>query len=163
MSEKKNSHVIMLRLAAVLLVLVMLSTSMVAGRYARYVTQASASDSARVAMFRVTETGELIQAVGVKIHPGQKVPITVRIVNDSEVAVEYTVDARNESNNLLLDFDLIQDPESETPVEVESVALAPGETKEFALQIYWRIEDNGVEHIGMVDRVYLTVKVTQID
>ena len=51
MTENRKAHVIVLRVAAVLLILVMLSTSMVAGRYARYVSSADAEDKAHVAAF----------------------------------------------------------------------------------------------------------------
>ena len=47
---KKNK---MMRLASCLLVLVMLSTSMISGTFAKYVTTGSAEDTARVAKFGV--------------------------------------------------------------------------------------------------------------
>ncbi len=50
---KKNK---MMRLAAVILVLTLLSTSVISGTFAKYVTEGSANDSARVAKFGVTAT-----------------------------------------------------------------------------------------------------------
>ena len=76
MTENRKAHVIVLRAAAVLLILVMLSTSMVAGRYARYTSSASGNDSARVAKFRVTESGDLKTTFIVKISPGKSVDKT---------------------------------------------------------------------------------------
>ena len=57
MNENRKIHGIVLRAAAVLLVMVLLTTGVVSGRYARYVTTVSNSDSARVAafVFDVTE------------------------------------------------------------------------------------------------------------
>ena len=54
---KKN---VMMRLASVLLIAVLISTSAISGTYAKYVTQASGSDTARVAKWGVTAgvTGE---------------------------------------------------------------------------------------------------------
>ena len=52
---KKNR---MMRLASGLLVAVLLSTCTISGTFAKYVTEGSASDSARVAKFGVTVTGE---------------------------------------------------------------------------------------------------------
>ena len=50
---KKN---VMMRLASFLLVAVLISTSAISGTYAKYVTQAGSSDSARVAKWGVTIT-----------------------------------------------------------------------------------------------------------
>lgn len=156
MDNKKQPHVIMLRTAAVLLILVMLSTSMVAGRFARYTTSASGSDSARVARFSVTEAGEFLQTASVRIHPGETVPLAVQVKNDSEVAVTYSVTAENEYCNLPLEF-VVLDGE-------KTVAhLAPGETKALAVQIGWQAEETEDKYIGMVDLIHLTVHVTQID
>lgn len=51
MTHNRKPHMTVLRLAAVLLILVMLSTSMVCGRYARYTSSDAAEDSARIAAF----------------------------------------------------------------------------------------------------------------
>ena len=57
---------------------------------------------------------------------------SVQIQNDSEVAVSYSVSAENQYNNLPLTFTLL---DNTTPVG--EAKLAPGETKNLALQIYW--------------------------
>lgn len=51
---KKNK---MMRLASILLVCVLLTTSVISGTFAKYVTSGSASDTARVAKWGVTITG----------------------------------------------------------------------------------------------------------
>ena len=51
MNQKKKPHVSVLRLAAVLMILVLLTTSMVSGRYARYASSDSYSEGARIAAF----------------------------------------------------------------------------------------------------------------
>lgn len=51
---KKN---VMMRLACFLLIAVLISTSAISGTYAKYVTEGSASDTARVAKFGVKVTG----------------------------------------------------------------------------------------------------------
>ncbi len=53
---KKNKF---MRLAALLLVLTMVSTCAISGTYAKYVTKGTSSDSARVAKFGVTVTGKV--------------------------------------------------------------------------------------------------------
>ena len=158
MTENRKAHVIVLRAAAVLLILVMLSTSMVAGRYARYTSSASGNDSARVAKFRVTESGELKTTFIVKISPGKSVDKTITVANDSEVAVEYEIIARNEHNNLPLQFQLM---DGETPVD--AAQLAPGKTKDLTFRIIWEAGYTSDSYIGMVDTIQLTITATQID
>lgn len=160
MTENRKAHVIVLRAAAVLLILVMLSTSMVAGRYARYTSSASGNDSARVAKFRVTESGELKTTFIVKISPGKSVDKTITVANDSEVAVEYEIIARNEHNNLPLQFQLM-DMDGETPVD--AAQLAPGKTKDLTFRIIWEAGYTSDSYIGMVDAIQLTITATQID
>lgn len=160
MSNKRKPHVIVLRLAAVLMILVMLSTSMVAGRYARYATTGSASDSARVAKFLITQTGSLMeQSVPVQMVPGQTVDLDVVVTNGSEVAVEYSIAAENKYTNLPLVITLLDDEEN----EVTAVVLAPGEEKTLECKIYWDENKTLDEYIGMVDLIHLTIQTTQID
>lgn len=158
MSENRKPHVIALRTAAVLLILVMLSTSMVAGRYARYTTTAYGSDSARVARFSVTEEGSLFQTVPMKVRPGSNIPAQVVVTNNSEVAVAYSIEVVNHYNNLPLTFKL-QDGEA----AVDTANLAPREVKTLKLLILWDEIKSDDKYIGMVDLIDLTIHVTQID
>lgn len=76
-----NRPNIALRLAAVLLMLVCVSTWMLAGLLAKYTTQDSGSDSARVAKFgalTLTETGDFYEDNKLMIVPG--VPINKKAV-----------------------------------------------------------------------------------
>ena len=94
---KKN---FILRVAAILLVLTMFSISIVTGRLAKYVTTASGDDSARVAKFELTETGLQEDAFYVHIAPGETPVHTITVINSSEVAMRYTVQLENMTNNL---------------------------------------------------------------
>lgn len=66
---KKNK---MMRIASVLLVAVLLTTSIISGTFAKYVTEGSANDSARVAKFgvEVTATGSLFDKTYKKVADG---------------------------------------------------------------------------------------------
>ncbi len=161
MKENRKPHVFMLRAAAVLLILVLLSASMVAGRYARYTTTASGSDSARVAKFHVTHSGEIpeaVQTIRVNLRPGEKCPYSIQVVNDSEVAVAYTITAKSKYENLPLEFSLI---DSDQPVA--AAVLVPGETKDLQYQVSWPADKNDDKYIGMVDLIHLTIQASQID
>ncbi|MCH5317447.1 MAG: hypothetical protein J1E05_05670 [Eubacterium sp.] len=65
---KKNK---MMRVASVLLVAVLLSTSIISGTFAKYVTEGYVQDSARVAKFgvEVTATGTLFDKTYFKVNP----------------------------------------------------------------------------------------------
>ena len=76
-------NTILMRVIAVLLMLVMLSTAAVTGRFARYISSATGSDSARVAKFSVDYTLTPVE--------GKTGEFTLQVTNKSEVAVEYSV------------------------------------------------------------------------
>jgi hypothetical protein len=81
-----------LRLAAGLLYLVLLSTWLLSGLSARFITGATASDEARVAAFDVTESSTMNRQFAVTMKPGDSSSnITVRVKNSSETAVRYTI------------------------------------------------------------------------
>ena len=93
-----------------------------------------------------------------KISPGKSVDKTITVANDSEVAVEYEIIARNEHNNLPLQFQLM---DGETPVD--AAQLAPGKTKDLTFRIIWEAGYTSDSYIGMVDAIQLTITATQID
>jgi hypothetical protein len=157
--NNRKPHVLMLRSAAVLLVLVLLSTALVAGRYARYVSTASGEASARVAKFRVTESGALTQTLRLTMAPGDVKSLAVVVENDSEVTVNYTVDVENRYGNLPLAFALM-DGEARLSGGAE---LLPGQTKELALRITWPVGTGDEQYVGKVDEIRLTVRTTQMD
>ena len=80
----RKINTILMRVFAVLLMLVLLSTAMVTGRFARYISSASGSDSARVAKFDVDYTLTPVANENGKY--------TLQVTNNSEVAVKYSVD-----------------------------------------------------------------------
>lgn len=112
---KKNR---MMRLAAILLVCVLLSTSVISGTFAKYTTQASATDAARVAKWDIQINGSQMQAThtfafdlfntivdtkdgngetdikatdGSIIAPGTKGQMSFTLKNDSEVTASYAI------------------------------------------------------------------------
>lgn len=76
-------NTILMRVIAVLLMLVLLSTAAVTGRFARYISSSTGSDSARVAKFNVDYTLTPVE--------GKNGEFTLQVTNKSEVAVEYSV------------------------------------------------------------------------
>ena len=86
--RKLNS--ILMRTAAVLLLLVMLTTSVVSGHYARYTTTVTSGDSARVAKYEVTVAAA--SADTLKLDPNgtdKTASYNFSVTSGSEVTVEY--------------------------------------------------------------------------
>lgn len=84
-----SSGSLMLKAAAVLLCLVMFSTHLMGGLYARYTATGTGEDSARVAAFNVDVSGSP-ELVTVSTAANEGV-YTVTVENDSEVAVAYSM------------------------------------------------------------------------
>lgn len=158
MSENRKPHVIALRTAAVLLILVLMTTSIVSGRYARYASSATGRDTARVAKFQVTEEGFTGDPIKVLISPGETAKHQISVHNDSEVTVECSVAAVSEYENLPLTFSVGDGTSTGT-----TAILEPGQTKLVNLQVYWDENETSDHYIGMVDLVHLTLTVAQVD
>lgn len=88
--NKRPSGNIMMRLAAVLFCLVMISTHLMGGLYARYVTKGTGSDSARVAKFDVEGSGS--GEIALQAESTAEGKYTINVTNNSEVDVSYDVD-----------------------------------------------------------------------
>lgn len=157
MDLKKFSGILM-RTVAVLLILVMMSTALAAGRFARYTSSASGSDTARVAKFSVTEEGTLLHAFTVSMGPGDA-PETgsVTVKNDSEVTIDYTISASMLYGFLPLQF----------TVDGASVpftgTLASGDTATYKFKVSWPISENDSSYAGKVDCVNITLITAQKD
>lgn len=87
--KQRDIHGFLFKTAAILLMLVLVSTSLVTGRYARYTTTAESSDSARVAKFEVVGSGAGEVDVNCTATGSNQYIVTVE--NKSEVAVSYEI------------------------------------------------------------------------
>lgn len=153
---QKNINCILMRTVAVLLILVFLSTAMVTGRYARYISSATGEDSARVARFDVTQNSttdyEAFFSTKHLMKPGESTTLNVEIVNNSEVAVELQFAVENVHDNLPLEYIY--------PVNKQ---LPPGDTGTIPLEIHWPVDDNSTAYCGMVDLLKISMTVVQVD
>ena len=161
MLKNYKSHQVVPRLAAVLLCLVLITTGMVAGWYARYITTDTDTDEARIAQFRIVETGELMtESLEVGITPGGEQEIVVTVENAGEVAIRYRIDADNPYRNLPLDFQIrLGSTLHSVPFEAE---MAPGETRTYVLVIVWDSPERDVGYSGKVDLIEVYASATQI-
>ena len=166
--KKVNS--ILMRVLAVLLMLVLVTSSMVSGRYARYVTTATYEDSARVAKFNIVETkGTAFTQIPAKITPGE-VTEYISVQNYSEVAVEFTIKVESPYKNIPLMF-RIMDGE-EILAETENVndmltftgTIGPGQQdKQYRLVIVWPLASDNIDYIGRVDLIQVSLNAVQVD
>lgn len=144
-------------IAAVLLCLTLISMYLTSGLFARYSTSAGDDDSARVAVFKVTNAVkyndlEFVDNASFDIAPGYDAKYTVAVDNDSEVAVKCTISLVNESGNIeTLSFD-----------GSKEVTLAPGETGSCDIAITFPAT-NAELYMGMSDVIKVTVVAEQID
>ena len=162
MADNRKLHVIVLRLAAVLTILVLLSGSLAAGRFARYVSTVTASDSVKVAKFEVREDSALLtEHVAVSSIPGGVAETPIVVTNASEVAIEYSVAVDNPYENFPLSFQI---KVGETLYDMPFTAqMAPeqGETT-YTLVTTWSGAAD-ISYSGKVDLIEITVSATQID
>lgn len=177
MEQKTGGKKTWLRLAAyALLVVMIISTWMVCGLFARYTNSAQSSDSARVAKFsidaKVTENGESqSHPITAVLKPGDNQTAVIEVENKSEVAVRYRVDVTNVTKNLPLDISMKKIKEEdgspeETNGESFTVDELPGEyTDKYKLTIAWPESEgnNALEKMGMVDYIKVTVTAEQTD
>ena len=162
---------ILMRTVAVLLVLVLVTTNMVSGRLARYVTTASYEDKARVARFNIVEEGKLSTQIQKSINPGVAVE-AIKIKNCCEVAVEYTVTVNNVYHNLPLRFEiwdadnkvsLASANDTDGIVTLTGVVTPTQWDKNLQLRIIWPVDATNINYCGRVDLIQVTLDAVQID
>ena len=183
MNENRKIHGIVLRAAAVLLVMVLLTTGVVSGRYARYVTTVSDSDSARVAafVFDVTEKelGWQLNLDSLK-KPGDHQSFAFTVTNAteagriSEVSIGYTITAKAEGSIPVTitikeaeEQKLVFDCTGNAAGSFEGVAFEAAVAAEhnYILTVEWPEEKNGIEYAEGNRALVLTISVKgeQID
>ena len=159
----------------VLLCMVLVSFYLMSNIYARYSTQASGSDSARVARFDVKETGTLKSQIKTEVYPGFSQTYTVDVTNNSEVTIEYVMNVKNKYNNLPLQFRMLDSNGKEittassdassgyTLSKSEEIAAKDSTKHTYQLKISWptdqinegeNLQDPG--YAGKVDVIEIT-------
>ena len=166
MAKKRTTHGMVLRLAAVLLILVMLSGRLAVGRFARYTSTVTASDSARVAKFEVKETITLLTDDIIEpLIPGESVVRTIVVENKSEVTVKYSVSLINLTGNLPLAISLEKSGGGASASGTYDL-LDVGETAAYNVRLYWPdelAEDRSAEYSGKIDIVRIVLTAEQVD
>ncbi len=162
--KNKTKMNIPICVAAVLFCLTLVSTYFVSGLFARYAASDESSDSARVAKFSIEGSGIISQPIEEEVIPGKTVTKELIIENNSEVAVEYTIEVTNVTKNLPLQFSMkkVVDASGEQEINIPFTEqkLPGSHTDSYTLHINWPGSADDITRTGMVD--YITVKVTAI-
>ena len=141
----------------------LLATLLFAGvTFSSYVTTSSSLDQARVAKFDVTE--QKMVDVEVEITPYKPAYFPFEVVNDSEVAVKYTVTVEKLTNNVPLLFNLHGFGALQEVTETKytlSQDSDPGDSAEYKLEML--LDGNELSYMGMVEHIRVTVDAVQID
>lgn len=183
--KRKTAHysVWIMRFAALLGCLTLISAYLLSGVYSKFYTSASGGDSARVAHFSPKFTSTEIIKVENRL-PGYsaEIPFTVQNTsneNPSEVAMKYKIVLKT-TGNIPLKFTLLDNSgnttfetwdcngtSGERSYEYTDSSLVFGvgtkETVNYKLKIEWTSDRNNAQFSGMTDAVYLSVEFEQID
>lgn len=171
MRSKHGFGNIIMTLATILLCLTLISSYLTAGMYARYVSSDSSSDSARVATFRVTETGNLTRSFAAELIPGETYIIPINVANESEVAISYTITIKNETNNLkLLKFSLGRKGGTRVPMTSQpdgsylyTDCINASAASSYEIEILWTPSGDALAYMGYVDLITVILTATQVD
>lgn len=155
----------------VLLCLVLSSFWLMCNIYAKYSAQASGSDDARVAKFEVAETdNQLAQQIKLEAYPGFEEVYKVNVTNKSEVAIQYTIDVKNQYGNLPLKIQMLDSGNNEISTKSAEISAQDQTSQEYKLKISWPKEESDLsespqnpDYAGKVDVIEITLKTVQKD
>ena len=144
-----------------LLIMVVLSFSLVGNLLAKYSTGAGNSETARVAKFKITESGiSTVSISSEKFRPGFTFEQPVEITNESEVAVNYVL-SKTTTGNLPLRFEL--NSEDFTSSTYSDTIEPNSEKRAYVMKVIWPESENDLKYAGMVDSIKLMLTVNQVD
>jgi len=171
MAEKNKSPMmnIPMVMALILLCLTLISTHFTAGLYARYVSRAAGSDSARVAKFNITESvfydgnsHQLNSSFSVGITPDDTAVIVFTVNNQSEVTVKCSILVENVYRNIPFEMKMNGVNSVNGLLEVNNIYLSSNASEDFSLDIVWS-KEGALEYIKKTDLVRITLIVEQVD
>lgn len=183
MEKKQNITGWIMSALAVLLSLTLLSTWLLSSMYARYTTQASGEDSARVAVFGENVSIVLNDNITETMVPGMNISYTLKVSNaqngkTSEVAQNYKIEVVT-SGNLPLKYTLTgtSGDEEEIGEFTESssekthafidnnMQFAAGKSEEhqYTLNVVWPENANSASLAGIPDFIRVNINVEQTD
>lgn len=154
-SNNKAPLLSSMHIALLLLCAVLISSYAISGLYARYISEGSGGDSARVAKFSFHDNLDTqYQEIPASFDPNEPHTVEITIENTGEVALRYVVTFENLTGNLPLKLK----EEDPNYGEVQSNSATT-----FSWTIEWDQEDISVDQAGKMDVVRIVVAVEQVD
>ncbi len=138
-----------------LLFLTLLTSCLLSGLYAKYVSGSGNLDSARVATYDMSVTNEIQESFAVSILPGQSVDYVCNFINNGETAMRctvYAVKITDEIPHLIF-------PE---PVWYELSANGGAENN-VTYTITWDETKTDEQYAGRVELIKIIIRAEQID
>lgn len=176
MSYSERIEKRMIYIVAVLLCMTLVSLWMVSNMYAKYSTESTGEDGARVALFGHEETITLDKALNTWV-PGNSYNYNLHITNGkSEVSVKYNMEIVT-AGNLPLEYTL-KDSAGKTIKTFTESANQTSDTfddtsmifeagvekgQDYQLQVKWPTEKNDQSLNGVPDFIQININVEQID
>lgn len=161
MQQTEKNRSLVLRIAAVLLCLILISLWMLGDMYARYTTDKDGSDGARVAAFAVTETGEATKEITADVKPGDTETYDVTVTNQSETAIHYEIAVENKYNNLPLECQMLDSNDNE--ITQGDIAAGDSSKHTYKLRITWPKNQNDASYAGKTDQLVVKLSAVQTD
>ena len=166
-----NNH-LLIRIILILILLVTLSVILLDGVLAKYIRGDRSQDSARVAVFRVTDSGELLETqYALSLDPISETTVNnaVEFVNDSEVSVRCIL-TMNSSANLPLIFEWDDGTTQKQGKSGDEVSFDYNVNHDspvsYDLTVRWDDTDEqnkSFMYNKQVDKITLTMRCEQID
>ncbi len=180
MGKSKWKPNIMMTISAALLCLVLITTQLVAGLYARYAVTESSADSARAAAW-VFDVKDKDASKPLDLselsYPGTSYDYSFIVTNSrgllaSEVAAEYTVTVKIAENALPVVVKLTDGATEETidmkdraagEISLSGTLPSGADSEEYTLSVIWDAERSDTAYADKTTEVTLEIKAQQID
>ncbi len=155
------------RIAALLLCLTLISTYLLGGLYAKYITSATGEDSARVAKFDVAHMEEgtgFNTLFPLEIKPGTNAIYCFQAKNSGEVLTEVAAELKIEGNlPIAVEYSTDNTNWSEWDTEQSWCNVLPMDGKYYDYYVRLSFNDNRYENAGTVAAVIFTLTIRQVD
>ena len=158
--------------AGILLCLVLVTTFLVSGLLAKFVSGDGSKGAARTAKFAVSGSGfsETVN-LDVSMKPGEHEDRSFTVTNNSEVSVRYTLTLRNTTKNLPLQLKVGGTVQADFDTDagyVYTSTMPPndGSVHSLDISLVWPdtpAENTDVVYSGQLDNIAVTVTAVQID
>lgn len=179
MQQTEKNRSLVLRIAAVLLCLILISLWMLGDMYARYTTDKDGSDGARVSIFGHNETITVPDSLLQGLVPGDSRTYTLTVDNGkgkevSEVSQKYSIEVAT-AGNLPLTYTLTEngtkvgsfsesDAASHTFTDSSmAFSAAKAGSHTYTLTVSWPGDQNSIDLSGLPDYIQVNINVEQVD